>query len=283
MDQIRLRDEFPYALLLNKVNQSIQKWDYSEITGYGYYQKYTGHYAYIGIKISKSNDQYNQELRCHVDEELLPLPYLNEVIKNLNFFISHFTAIKGERIHLKFEIIDGCHHVVDSRVKNFHIATFYALLDCFGKPYTTISENQKQSIENCKNAAREWHKKELKIKSLIPKNKDDFQTVERLKNYSFSEIQSIIPDLLEWLQDMNWPISKPIADFLFPYIDHISPEILNILKGNDEMWKYWILISFGRDIKNKLVLNEIERIIKNPTKEEIENNVSEIANEILDL
>lgn len=121
----------------------------------------------------------------------------------------------------------------------------------------------------------------MSIKHLIPKDKFDFETVEKLKNYSFDEIEPIIPNLLEWLQDMNWPVSKPIADFLVPFSEEISSEILKILQSNDEMWKYWILLTFGKKIKNRSVLQEITRIAKNPTKDEIDNDVFEIAKEIL--
>lgn len=121
----------------------------------------------------------------------------------------------------------------------------------------------------------------MNIINLIPKDKSDFQTVELLKNYNFQQIKPIVPDLLEWLQDMNWPVSRPIADFLIPFTEEISSELIKILKTNDEMWKYWILLSFGKNIKNKSVLNEIERITKNPSQGEIENDVFEIANEIL--
>nr|WP_294782331.1 DUF5071 domain-containing protein [uncultured Flavobacterium sp.] len=121
----------------------------------------------------------------------------------------------------------------------------------------------------------------MNIENLIPKDKFDFETVELLKKYSFEEIKPIIPDLLEWMQDMNWPISKPIADFLLPFKEQIAPELVTILKTNDGIWKYWILISFGKTIQNDLVLNEIKRIAKNPTKEEIENDLPEIATDIL--
>lgn len=121
----------------------------------------------------------------------------------------------------------------------------------------------------------------MNIKTLIPKDKFDFETIGKLKMYSFEEIEPIIPNLLEWLQDMNWPISKSIADFLIPFSEKISPEILKILQGKDEMWKYWILLTFGKITKDKLVLQEITRIVQNPTKDEIDNDVLEIAKEIL--
>lgn len=120
----------------------------------------------------------------------------------------------------------------------------------------------------------------MSAKDLLPKDKFDIQAIENLKNFTFEEIQSIVPDLLEWLQDMNWPVSKPVAAILIPFTEQISPEIVKILKGNDEMWKYWILLTFGKTTKNRFVWDEIKRIAQNPSQQEIDNEVSEIAQEI---
>ncbi|MFG4001547.1 DUF5071 domain-containing protein [Flavobacterium aquidurense] len=121
----------------------------------------------------------------------------------------------------------------------------------------------------------------MTTETLIPKDKFDYETVDRLKSCSYDQIESIIPELLEWLQDMNWPISQPIAEYLLPFFEKIAPEILKILQGKDEVWKYWMLVTFGKITKDKLVLEEINRIAKNPTQEEADNEVSEIANEII--
>ena len=120
----------------------------------------------------------------------------------------------------------------------------------------------------------------MNIKELIPKDKFDIDTAQRLQNFSFEEIKPIIPDLLKWLQDMNWPVSGKVADFLIPFSDDIADEILQILKTDDEVWKYWLILNFGRTIKNELVVNEIKRIAKNPTEAEVEDGVCEVAKEI---
>lgn len=117
----------------------------------------------------------------------------------------------------------------------------------------------------------------MNIKQLIPKDKFDFETVEKLKNYSFDEIKPIIPNLLEWLQDGNWPISKPVGELLLPFTENLSSEIVHILQGQDSVWKYWILQTFGKISKNELVQSEIERILKSPTKDEMAEDVFEIA------
>lgn len=39
------------------------------------------------------------------------------------------------------------------------------------------------------------------------------------------------------------------------------------------MWKYWILLVFGKIIKNEIVIKEIKRIAQNPTLDEIDAEV----------
>lgn len=121
----------------------------------------------------------------------------------------------------------------------------------------------------------------MNIKKLMPKDKFDIETAEKLKQYSFEEITPAIPELLEWLQDLNWPVSKSITETLIPFSENIALEILQILKGEDEMWKYWTLLVFGEITKNQLVLNEIKRISENPTTEEIDSETHKIAKQII--
>ncbi|MBC8643248.1 DUF5071 domain-containing protein [Flavobacterium lindanitolerans] len=77
--------------------------------------------------------------------------------------------------------------------------------------------------------------------NLVPKNKEDLNFINNLKLKSISEIRDFIPQLLEWMQDMNWPQAPLIADYFSPYINEIQEELISILKSNDEIWKYWIL------------------------------------------
>lgn len=123
----------------------------------------------------------------------------------------------------------------------------------------------------------------MNIKRLIPKDKFDIETAKELTNYSFEEIQPIIPNLLEWLQDLNWPVSKTVADCLLPFSENIASELVKILRSNDEMWKYWIISVFGKIVKDDSFLYEIKRIVQNPTEEEIDSEVFTLAKEIFQL
>lgn len=119
----------------------------------------------------------------------------------------------------------------------------------------------------------------MNIRELIPAHKDDQKVIERLKKLSFEEIKPIIPDLLELRQDRNWPIAGPVAEILKPFSDSIVPEIIKILKTNDGLWKWGTLTTLARTTTNQMLLTEIERMAKFPTRDEIEEglNVEAIA------
>ncbi len=85
----------------------------------------------------------------------------------------------------------------------------------------------------------------MTIYDLIPTNKADTATAEKLWYFSFEEIKPIVPDLLTWLQDLHWPVSEPISKYLQTFSEHITDNLLDILKGNDDEWKYSIIYIFG--------------------------------------
>lgn len=124
------------------------------------------------------------------------------------------------------------------------------------------------------------------MKEFIPKHKSDTDAVSKLKNYFVEEIKDDVPLLLEWLQDMNWPVAVGVRDYLSNHINKIDEEIIAILKTTDEVWKYWIidgLLACSVIIPNEKILAEIIRIAENPTKEEIHEEVQEVAINLLNI
>lgn len=41
----------------------------------------------------------------------------------------------------------------------------------------------------------------------LPRNKYDFERVNQLKKMDRTELLPLLPGLMEWIQDMNWPIA----------------------------------------------------------------------------
>lgn len=124
----------------------------------------------------------------------------------------------------------------------------------------------------------------MKENKLIPKDKEDLEFINELKIKSIVEIKDIIPDLLEWTQDMNWPQAKLLVDYFSPYLNEIDSEIIDILKGNDSLWKYSILLGLilnSKTIPNDKILSAIYEICKNPSEDDKEEEVDVLACRII--
>lgn len=123
------------------------------------------------------------------------------------------------------------------------------------------------------------------MKDYIPKNKGDFDAIKKLKKMPFESIKEDVPELLIWLQDMNWPVAYDVNQYLLPHISKIQQELLDILTTNDEMWIYWIfgsLIVKSDERPNDEILAIANRLANNPTKWEKENDLDEVAKEVIE-
>lgn len=114
----------------------------------------------------------------------------------------------------------------------------------------------------------------------LPRDKHDFERVKQLHNLESSIVIDLIPNLVEWLQDINWPISTEIATFLLRYPEETIPHIKDVLKSNDDIWKEWSLRYFVNELPKHLIKEfhpELIRIANTPTKGELLEEVNETA------
>lgn len=115
------------------------------------------------------------------------------------------------------------------------------------------------------------------LRGLIPKDKFDNSTINQLCKLTDNEIQPIIFDLLEWLQDYNWPIAKDILPIVVLHQNIAMPHILAILQDNDTMWKFWVIelvIPYLIYPNKQLVKSELERL---SSLEIIDEDINEIV------
>jgi len=115
----------------------------------------------------------------------------------------------------------------------------------------------------------------------IPSSKHDLATAEKLHQYSIEELRPIIPTLLEWMQDGNWPVFVPVRDYLKKYVADIQDEILAIFRTEDDVWKYWILLSFGEQLTDRRLIEKVQRMAQQPTDSERLEGLEEIAQELI--
>ncbi|MED3572626.1 DUF5071 domain-containing protein [Cytobacillus praedii] len=51
----------------------------------------------------------------------------------------------------------------------------------------------------------------------LPRNKHDFERVYKLKKMERTELLPLLLSLMEWVQDMNWPIAHEVAELLVTF------------------------------------------------------------------
>ena len=118
---------------------------------------------------------------------------------------------------------------------------------------------------------------------MIPKDKHDIAAVEFLKAADAKVVIPILPELLEWVQDMNWPVAEPMVELLLQYPNELTPLVDEVLRGDDDMWIYWCLVEIVPKLPfySKLVLADaVEQIAAMEKTSFNEDNV-EAAQEAL--
>lgn len=120
---------------------------------------------------------------------------------------------------------------------------------------------------------------------LLPTNKSDTTAIAHLNTLGVSVIAPLVPRLLEWVQDINWPVAEPVIALLRKYPPITTEPLRQILRGNDGAWKancLEYLVKHWPMASKKELREEIERIARRPTQEEKDEEADEVAGEILD-
>ncbi|MNO33037.1 hypothetical protein D3C76_230430 [compost metagenome] len=80
----------------------------------------------------------------------------------------------------------------------------------------------------------------------------------------YPRVKSILPGLLEWIQDRNWPGARLISVFLREIGDPMIPCVKDVLNqhSDDQEWVYWIFEVLINHWNTKQVLQIQEDLIK---------------------
>lgn len=120
------------------------------------------------------------------------------------------------------------------------------------------------------------------LKDLIPKNKFDNSNIESLMLLQETDLKQLLPELILWIADFNWPIATELIPVLIKYPDSIIVTIKNVLKQSEEdaELKHCVISQLIPNLPSKyqdILLKDIERIVKEPTESEIHESVVEEA------
>lgn len=119
---------------------------------------------------------------------------------------------------------------------------------------------------------------------LVPESKLDIEALTNLKKLNREEVLPILPELLEWTKDPNWPIASPLKSILIPFGYDLISLIQITLRNEDETWKHSLLTFFLPDFDISVIESledDLNRIHKNPTVSEKREGLSEEAYKLI--
>jgi len=101
---------------------------------------------------------------------------------------------------------------------------------------------------------------------------------------SWDQMEPLAMQLLEWIQDQNWPVAQILAPALANVGTPLAPGVRQVLAGNDETWKYNVIesvVARSPDL-SRLLHPELERIAFEPTPSEQAEEVDRVARAALE-
>lgn len=124
---------------------------------------------------------------------------------------------------------------------------------------------------------------DARSRSLLPKDKYDTASIERLAQAERSTLEPLLADLLTWMQDLNWPVAQDLRPLLADIGAPLAPHVRSVFETDDDLWKYWTVISVVAESRPLILAlkPELERLATSPTEGEREERVDEVAQNIL--
>ncbi len=119
----------------------------------------------------------------------------------------------------------------------------------------------------------------------LPIHKTDIAAAERIVDAGMPSIEPILGGILEWMQDCNWPVAHVLYKVFDGMGVEVVPHIKRIFKSNDDIWKYWMIVSVVPQLSSAAkseLHEEIKRIAEHPTKGEVTEEVTLEAKEYLE-
>jgi hypothetical protein len=121
--------------------------------------------------------------------------------------------------------------------------------------------------------------------AVLPTDKhDSTNALTHLATLPSIELKPLIPHLLYWLQDANWPIFSSVRELLLQHSEIAVEPVRAVLRGDDGEWLKNCLESIVLRMPRRCQLmlrEEIERVARSPTDDEKEWEAEVIAEGIL--
>ena len=121
---------------------------------------------------------------------------------------------------------------------------------------------------------------------LLPTDKHDLAAAEAIVSLGLvPEVLSRLPEILEWFQDINWPVARALVPLFRQAGPEVVPAIEKVLKGDDDVHKYWvlqILLQILSEPAKAGLVATVNRIAHTPTAGEVAEEVDQEARDFLE-
>jgi hypothetical protein len=120
---------------------------------------------------------------------------------------------------------------------------------------------------------------------LVPTGKADIARAQAAVRIGCPAVAPVLYELVEWLQDYNWPVAHILVPFLRSLGAPLVPHIWRVLQSNDDVWKYWVMdlliSSLSKDVASEF-RRELERLCFSPEPNEKQEELDEQARQLLE-
>ena len=124
----------------------------------------------------------------------------------------------------------------------------------------------------------------MQLEPFIPKHKTDLASAEAAVRAGYPAVEPILPDLISWLQDYNWPVAQILAPFLATIGTPMIPHIDSVFATSDDVWKYWMISCLigESDALFSYYKHEMVRLANQPTEHEHQQELDEVARDAIE-
>jgi len=121
------------------------------------------------------------------------------------------------------------------------------------------------------------------LTALLPVSKFETEKAARIASLGYPRVEPVMPQILEWLQDLNWPVARVFQPFAASIGAPLAPHVRSILRTDDGCWKRSVLSGVvAESFELATCLRpELERLAASPTAIEAQEKVDVLASEIL--
>ena len=120
----------------------------------------------------------------------------------------------------------------------------------------------------------------------LPTDKHDLAAAEVIVSLGLvSEVLAQLPAILEWFQDINWPVARALMPLFRQAGPEVVPAMASVLDGDDDVHKYWvlqILLPILSESAKAGLAATVNRIAHTPTAGEVAEEVDLEARDFLE-